>query len=102
MDIFFTEKKRLAEFTSFGLNSYVLVLRDCYFSYCVPLTVFSFVSNMVNECDRCKRPRWSFDYHVTCSQCRLAAALCQLDASHPAKSVRVGLLEPGKTQEFPL
>ena len=54
--IFFIELKCLVEFTSFGLNSHILVLRDCYFclifSYLVPLIVFSFVGNMVNECDR--------------------------------------------------
>ena len=52
--MFFIEKKSLVEFTSSGLNSYILVLRDCYFalyvSYSVPLIVFYFVGKIVNRC----------------------------------------------------
>ena len=44
---------------------------------------FIFVGIMVNECVRCRRPRPPFDDHTVCPQCRVAAGLYQLDASHP-------------------
>ena len=59
----------------FALYIYLLCAFHC----------ISFSGNMVNECHRRKRPRPSFDNHATCPQCRLAAELCQLDASQPCQ-----------------
>ena len=38
---------------------------------------------MSNVCDRCRRPRPSFDDHASCPQCRVAAGICDVDVSNP-------------------
>ena len=38
---------------------------------------------MANDCIHCRQPRPSFDDHEVCAQCRVAAGICQLDASNP-------------------
>ena len=44
---------------------------------------FYFTGIMSNVCDRCRRPRPSFDDHASCPQCRIAAGICLVDVSNP-------------------